>query len=210
MKRFLWACATSLAALALPAFGQESGWYVGGAIGQSKFKFDRGAIEGPFAAAGLGTTGFTYDETDTAWKLFGGYKFNRYFALEGAYLDLGKFSTSSRVISGAPPVNVSFALKTKEAFDLAAVGIVPIGSQFSVFGKLGGYSIKTEGTGSGATTVTGSDRGTGVLWGVGVGYDFARNLGVRAEYELFDKVGNKDKTFEGDVRLLSLGLVYKF
>jgi OmpA-OmpF porin, OOP family len=203
--------AAALAAFASVGLAQERGWYAGGSLGQSRVKFDRGAFEGPFAAAGLGTTGFTFNETDSGWKLFAGYKFNRNFALEGSYRELGEFTASTRVISGSPlaPVNVNFTFKATQGFDLAALGIVPLG-RFSVFGKLGGYCIKTEGSGVGVNTATGSDRGTGFLYGLGAQYELAKNLDVRAEWEMFNKVGDKVKTFEGDIGLLSVGLAYKF
>ncbi|HEU5282508.1 MAG TPA: outer membrane beta-barrel protein, partial [Burkholderiales bacterium] len=64
-----------------PAFAQdEAGFYVGGGIGQSELKD---------ACDGDGLTVTDCDDTDTAWKLFAGYWFNKYFAVEGGYIDFG-------------------------------------------------------------------------------------------------------------------------
>src|SRR5438046_1353139 len=82
----------------------------------------------------------------------------------------------------------------------AVVGNVPLANQFSVFGRLGAYNMRTEMK----VTVSGissseSARNTGFLLGAGVGYDFTRNVGMRVEWEQFNKVGDKDKTGQGDV-----------
>src|SRR5687768_10080042 len=34
-----------------------------------------------------------YDDEDTAFSVFGGYQFNRYFGLEGGYVDFGKLES---------------------------------------------------------------------------------------------------------------------
>ena len=197
------------------AFAQDTGWYIGGAVGQSEADINRGELAADLTAAGLTNTGFTADEKDTGWKLFGGYKFNKYFAVEGAYVDLGKFSASTTVtaVGGVPiaPLGVRASVETKDGLYISAVGIWPVTDKFSVFGKLGVYSIKTTLNVSVAgISLNQSDRNEDVTFGVGVGYDFTKNFGVRGEWERFNKVGNKDKTTEGDVDLLSVGLVYKF
>jgi hypothetical protein len=41
-------------------------------------------------------------------------------------------------------------------------------------------------------------------------YDVSPKFAIRAEWERFDKVGDKNKTGEGDVDLLSVGLKFSF
>ncbi len=203
----------SAAALPTAAFAQDAGWYLGGAVGQSKFDINRGEPAAGFTAAGLTTTGITTDENDTGWKLFGGYKINKYFGVEGTYVDLGKFSASTTITAGLPGVPLGFtaSAKAKDGLYISAVGTWPVTTDFSVFGKLGVYSIKTTVTASVAGISVGdSSRDENVTLGAGVGYNFTKNLGIRGEWERFNKVGNKDKTGEADVDLLSIGLVYKF
>src|SRR5918992_3831300 len=61
---------------------QETGFYVGGALGPSTFK--------EFCAGGPSV--LACDDKDMGWKLFGGYRFSRHFAVEGTYIDWGEVS----------------------------------------------------------------------------------------------------------------------
>jgi opacity protein-like surface antigen len=45
--------------------------------------------------------------------------------------------------------------------------------------------------------------GTDISFGIGLGYDFTRNLGLRAEWEFFN-------TDQGDASLLSVGILFRF
>ena len=204
-------------ALAIPtgASAQDSPWYIGGSIGQSRVKLDTGGLSSDLAAAGMANTGFSANETDTGFKLFGGYRFHPNFAVEGGYAELGKFSASGTVTTfnfvPIVPLPTKVTIEVGQGLHLAVVGNVPLANQFSVFGRLGAYNLRTEMK----VTVAGissseSARNTGVLLGLGAGYDFTGNVGMRVEWEKFNKVGDKDKTGQGDVGLLSVGLVYRF
>jgi opacity protein-like surface antigen len=110
-------------ALALPAAAQMSmsSVYVGGALGQSKFKDACNGIPG-------------CDDKDTSWGLFAGYQLNRNFSAELGYHDLGSVSVPGASIDG-------------NAWELVAVGAWPFTNQFSVYGKLGGYRGELKGGG---------------------------------------------------------------
>ena len=109
------------------------------------------------------------------------------------------------------PLPTKVTIEIGQGLHLAAVANLPLANRFSVFGRLGAYNLRTEMK----VTVAGissseSARNTGVLLGLGAGYDFTGNVGMRVEWEKFNKVGDKDKTGQGDVGLLSVGLVYRF
>jgi OOP family OmpA-OmpF porin len=172
--------------------GPDSGWYVGGSYGQTKF--------------GIDCSGLSCDDTDTGFRVFGGYMGNKHFGVELGYADLGK-STFSGTVLGVPVTGDSKAT----AWDLVAVGVLPIGDKFSVFGKLGMYM------GDGEFTVTGigssSDTTTDLTYGVGVGFDFTKNLGIRAEWQRYQKVSFASSgggNAEGDVDLMSIGILWRF
>ena len=68
----------------------QAGPYVGGALGQSKLKEWCDTGGNPSALAGC-------EDTDTSWKLLGGYRFNRHFAAEASYTDWGEVTATVRV-----------------------------------------------------------------------------------------------------------------
>lgn len=129
------------------------------------------------------------DDSDTAYKVFGGYQFMENFAVELTYADFGTVKEGG----------VEFDQTT---FAVAGVGILPIGPQASVFGKIGINSWDVDAQAcAGGTCVSGSDSGTDPMYGVGFSYDFMMSTSVRVEYEWFeDDIG----------QLLSAGVSFKF
>jgi OOP family OmpA-OmpF porin len=186
----------SAAAFSVPAFAQDAGFYIGGALGQSNFDVDC-----------AGTT--SCDDSDTSWRIFGGYQFNKYFALEFGYADLGETTASVPV----PPFNVNIALETT-LWDLVAVGSLPIGDRFSIFGKFGWYRADTDvnGSAAGLGSLSESDSNTDLTFGIGARYDFMRNLGVRLEWQRYQDVGGEffGATAETDVDVISAAVIWKF
>lgn len=180
----------AVAAFSLPASAQLrapalSGAYVGGSLGQSKFRTDC-------------PSGATCDTSDTAWRLFAGYQFHPNVAAEVGYANLGdaKFS------GGGESAKVEAS-----AWDLSAILSMPLYQQFSVLGRLGLFHSKLETSGS-AGIQTGDKTDTGFTYGVGFGFDFSRNLGLRAEWQRFSKVaGQGDDT---DIDNYSLGVLWRF
>jgi OmpA-OmpF porin, OOP family len=215
-KAVVWAgIALGFVLVAGPLAAQENRLYVGGSIGQSRVKVDTGGLSDDLRAVGLGNSGVSSDNSDTGWKAFVGYRFTPNVAIEGGYVELGKIAATTTITSvngvAVTPTNLKIDMKATEGFHVAGVFGFPLGSQFSAFGKLGGYFMKTKISVSAAGVSAGdTDHNTGLLFGLGAGFDFSRNLGLRAEWERFKDVGDKDKTFEGDVDLLSIGLVYRF
>lgn len=210
-KLFAIALGSFIAAAPVLCNAQDVGWYIGGSFGNSESGIDEQSFQSLVASAGFGNTISGSDEKDSAFKVFAGYRFNRHFALEGGYLDLGSFSVTTRITSGAPPQDLTGVVETKDGLHLAGVGILPIGdSKFSVFGKAGLYSIKstTKFNGAAGSVEAESDRKEDLMFGLGASYDFAKNFGVRVEYERFMDVGTQNN--QGDIDLMSIGLVYRF
>jgi OOP family OmpA-OmpF porin len=204
------ACLVGFAAMnSQPAVAADSGWYGGFGIGQSRAKIDDARITAGLLGAGLTTTSMTDEQHDTAWKLFGGYKFNRNFALEGGYFNLGKFDFTSTT---NPAGTLTGKIKL-QGFNFDAVGILPITEKFSAFGRLGLQIARAKDNfaTTGAVTVGNpnpSKTAANYKAGVGVQYDFTESLGMRGEWENYridDAVGNR-----GDVHMVSVGLVYLF
>jgi len=178
----------SAMALTGPAFAQDSGFYAGLHIGQSS---------ADDACDGISGAGVSCDDKDTAWKILGGYQFNRHLAVEIGYTDLGEVSASGP--GGSASVEST-------AFEVVAVGIFPIADKFSIYGKLGMYRGDTEATAPG---VSESETNNDLTFGFGVRYDFTKNLGVRAEWQKYSDVGGGN-IGESDVDVISVGVIWKF
>ena len=183
--------ALAAAALALAASQASAEAYLGGSIGQSDIDDE--------ITTGLITAG-TVDGKDSAFKIFGGYMFNRHFGIEGAYVDLGEVSYSGNFF-GTP---VTGGRVEVSGVNISALGALPINEQFSVFGKIGLFLWDAEANDTtGGAPFSAKEDGTDLSFGVGVSYNFTRNLGVRAEWEMFEAA-------DADATLLSVGLLWRF
>ena len=200
----------AFAAFAGPlAAAEDAGWYGGVSAGQSRAKIDDARIVGGLIGGGFTAAVIADDDRDTGYKLFGGYRFNRNFALEGGYFDLGKFGfTASTVPLGTLAGNI----KIKGA-NLDLVGSLPLGERFSAFARVGVARAEARDTflGTGFVRVLNPNprkSDTNAKFGLGLQYALTESLGLRAEVERFrinDAVGNK-----GDVDLATIGLIYRF
>ncbi len=87
--------------------------------------------------------------------------------------------------------------------NISAVGTIPLGSGFALFGKAGLFAWESEANDvTGGVPFSGKEDGTDLSFGIGASYDFTKNFAIRAEWERFKAVG--------DIDLLSVGIVYKF
>jgi OOP family OmpA-OmpF porin len=191
------------------AAAADSGWYGGLSIGQSRANIDDERITSGLQGLGLSVTSFTDDDRDVGYKVVGGLKINKNFALEAGYFNLGKFGFTATT---SPPGTLTGDLKYS-GFNLDALGILPLFDNFSAFGRIGVQygQAKDSFAGTGAVAVTDpnpSKRAANYKAGLGVQYDFTDTVGLRAEWERYrinDAVGNR-----GDIDMLSVGLVVMF
>jgi OmpA-OmpF porin, OOP family len=188
----------------------ESYYYVGIAGGEARSQFDEQRLVSSQLSPGVIGSGITgHDTRDGAWRIFGGYQFNRYWALELGYVDLGRFSFTSSIY---PTGSLNGELKARgDTLDL--VGTMPITDNFSIIGRIGANYSRTQsafnGTGN-AALVNGnpSNRKTNMKAGAGLQYAFSPNFMVRAEgerYQLNDPMGGK-----GYINTAMISLVFPF
>lgn len=192
----------------------EKGWYLGAGLGQSKVDINEGAINADALVAGYATASTTSDEKGDVWKLFGGYEFTKNWAVEFAYLDLGKFSADITATGPAARFKLEWAGK---GWSLAGVGTAMVSDTLGVFGKLGAVNwdldykcSKVSGTGACTAPADRSASGTDLIYGVGLKYNLTKQTGLRAEWERLNNIGDKNTTGEGDVDLITVGIQYKF
>ena len=203
----------TLAALALiagpMAQAQDPGWYLGANIGTSKGKIDDARITSGLLGDGFSAATIDNRDRSTGGKLFGGYAFNRYFALEGGYFNLGTFGyTATTVPQGTLDGNLKL-----QGVNFDAVGSLPLSERFSLFARLGVTYAQAKdtfaGTGLGNTlSPTQSKSAANYKFGGGLQYDVSKHVALRAEverYRIDDAVGNK-----GDIDMASLGLLVRF
>lgn len=187
----------------------DSGWYVGGNVGKSLADIDKEGIIDGLQSNGLTTTHYRDDGRDMGFKLYGGYQFNRNFALEGGYFDLGDFNFWATTT----PAGSLHGHMQVRGVNLDLVGLLPITEKFAAFGRIGATYANTKDNfvGTGAVNVLNpnpSKKAASYKFGVGLQYALTPSVGLRGEVERYrvdDAVGNK-----GDVDVVSLGLLYRF
>jgi OOP family OmpA-OmpF porin len=190
---FLLPVAAFLQALvAVPAFSQATTpWYIGAGLGVSRAQH---------ACTGL-PIGVSCDESDTSWKAYGGYRLARYFAVEGGGGALGDV----RAQTGATVLKISGT-----ELELSALGIVPLTSQFSLFGRFGGYRSKVNVSGA----LTGSKSSGNATYGIGMDFNLTRNVDMRAEWQRYQSVRARDDASGAEstanVNVVGAGVLVRF
>lgn len=216
MKKQIVSVVLASAFVAVPAAHAElMGIYAGLSVGQASAKdFPSAAqFDAELASFGITTASSSVDDSDTAYKLFVGYRANKYFAVEASWADLGEATYSAQVTS--PMSGNANASWEASAFALSALGILPLTNQFEVFGKLG-YSlwdadlrVSASSGGVSLGEESADEDGSSVVYGLGASFSFTPNFAVRAEWERYDGIGDDD-TGESDVDMWSVGLQYNF
>jgi OOP family OmpA-OmpF porin len=206
------ALACLAATAACSAFAQDSAYpYVGLSLGQARAKFDQTGINTRLLGSTQQTTSLSADNSDRAWRVFGGYQVNRYFGVEAAFFDLGQFSYASSV---APPANGGVRGNFKlQGGGIDAVGTLPLGDTFALLGRAGLQYAKTRDsfTGDGGVVIanpTPSERAGNYKVGVGLQVTFSPAVQMRIEadrYRMHDGVGG-----QANVNVYSASLVIPF
>ena len=132
------------------------------------------------------SAGTDFSDTTVSFKVFGGYDFNEYFAL-----DLAFFSTlddAEDTIFGVP-IEVSL-----DAFVLRGVGAYPTSENFSLLGSIGYWDGDASALGASASE-------DGITLGIGGKYRF-QAVSIRGEFEWFDS--------DDSIWTVLLGIQYSF
>jgi hypothetical protein len=173
--------AVSMAA-APAAFAQAqeevSGFYLGAGVGQFNAHIDD--------VDDVDATVDDWDEDDTAYKVFAGYRLNRFLAFELDYINLGE--PSGAVVPGR---NVDASV---DGFAPFVVGTLPLGPYFEVFGRAGYYFYDaTRGVEDTLDNrVEFDEESEDIVYGAGIGANLGEKLNLRFEYEKYDLEGLDD------------------
>ena len=168
----------------------DTGFYVGGSIGQSTLKVPSDVTDIP-----------DFDETDTGYKVFGGFNFNLAlfnFGVEGGYTDFGS-------PSGALDTDTILNIDA-DGWSVWGMGGLNLGP-LDVFAKVGTISwdasLTIDGVDPGFNVGDLSDSGSDMAYGLGARFSLG-NWSIRGEWEAFD-IDDTD-----DVYLFSVGLAWQF
>lgn len=232
--------ASSVAAVMLcagtAASAQAEGWYssfTGGAgtIDLSKNTLDA-ALQPQMSTAVTARAGTlagytsTFDDSSGVWAVNVGYQWNRYFAVEIGYLDLGsavytaQFTNSDGNAATVDPAYSFGARFENSGPTLAAVGIFPFGDKFEIHGRGGVLFsrsrftlpvVNTAVTTSTPLTLTSREareRTSDFFVGVGGGWNINQDFTLRADYQRYLDVGDND-TGEADIDVVSLSILFR-
>ena len=182
LKQTVMLGALACAAMATAAYAQEPqdsrGFYLGAGIGQFNAGIDDvndldDAVNG-------------WDESDTAYKIFGGYRLNRFLSFELDYMNLGK--PSGAVVPG---FNVDSSV---DGWAPYVVGTLPLNRWLELYGRAGYYFYDAD---MGVTDtldnrVTFKEDSEDFVYGAGIGANIGDKFNLRAEYERLDREGLDD------------------
>ena len=199
---------TVLVGLATTAAAEDSGFYLGGSVGYVDYDEDKGDVNAALALAGVTGTVLVDDE-DLGWKSFWGYNFNKYMAIEGAYVDLGEVDGDFTVTAPLPGAGKSVV--EVDGFTVLGIGQYPVLEQLDIFAKVGAYFWDAEGritlnSGASQAAFETDEDGTDLVYGAGAAWNFTEHLTVPAEWERYSDVGDDDN----DVDFLSIGIEFNF
>lgn len=182
--------------MTVPVAAHAWDWYGGLGVGQAGHEATGGDLAGP------GFSG-SVDGNDGGWKAFlGMVLWDKYVGAEFGYVDLGMASAKG-TISGS-----AVTAKTEAtAYTASAVGLIPFGDHLGLTIRLGVSNPRADVTVTNAgVTTTSHSTDMKIFGGIGMQYDFSKNMGVRIESERFN-MGSIGSPY---VNLITAGFVYRF
>jgi OmpA-OmpF porin, OOP family len=191
------------------AAAADPGWYFGASGGPSQTDVDEDRIAADLLEQGYSTTFMDDNERDTGFKGFGGYQFNKYWAIESGYYDLGDFGYTSNTV----PLGSLHGVYEGRGMYLDALLHMPFTPKFSAFLRAGAAYTQSRGAfeGTGLVNVTNPnalDDSVDYKFGAGLEYMFTQRFGMRLEaerYRVNDSIDNK-----GDIDMYTAGVVFRF
>jgi len=151
----------------------DESWRVGFSLGKSRMDFS--PAYSPIPGGGVSY----YGDTSDSFKVLFAYRQSRHFGFELGYVDFGDFTAGTDFV---------FVTVNRKDVYADAVGFLPVGDRFDLFGKLG--------------TVL-------MTWKAGIGAEYRIQgvLGLRVEVEQVYDIRNRAGPV-GDIRMVSLGVTF--
>lgn len=148
-----------------------------------------------------------------AWAANLGYQFNKYLALEAGYMTFGQAKATATTAGATATRTDKFG-----GFDVAAKGIIPVSSQFNLFGKVGAVNMHddvdvTANIAGSTLKATGHTNTWVPMIGAGTAFNVSKNvaLTVQDDYAFRTNYTYKGvKTFMPAANDVLAGMTYKF
>ncbi len=194
------------AAISTPVFAADQGFYVAVDVGPAIYSG---------AKSQFSSTNFA---DPSAITLGGGYHFNQNVGVEANYSVLTDSTITTYFLFGG---TVTQTLKAS-SLQVAAVGTLPLGEKFELFGKLGlanttiDYTATPTGLVPAGITQTASASKTNPMFAIGGQFNFNKHFSLRVQYRDLGKVQLPGLFYGGvsapniGVKIISVGGVYNF
>ncbi|MGH8518452.1 MAG: outer membrane beta-barrel protein [Panacagrimonas sp.] len=174
--------AAAALSLAGAAAAQEKTAYVGANAGMTKWNVDWNRTN--------------EDTSGTGYRVYAGYNFHRWFGAEVFYWDLGKTTASPAELKGSG-YGVAGVYNLRFGRDQAA----------RFMARAGLASNKATGN-TASRNFAGTKSSVNAAIGVGMGYDVAKNVMLRADLDLTSIEAADGQA--GGVQMLSAGVTFRF
>lgn len=179
------------------AAAADSGWYLGVGYGDVTGNYEAADFDDGSVSNGA------IDNSDSAWKVFGGYAFGHHLAVELGYVDLhndvdnevtfaGTSDGTSDRFDSLPGGVVSVDIDRVTGIFAVAIGSLPLSKHFSINTKGGAVFWEARQTtmdlGRRDVVVKGED----AIVGVAAEYRFNNGFAIRGEVERYFDMGATD------------------
>ncbi len=183
---------------------EHRGFYLGADLGIANYPDDAS-----FNVADTLLNAGEVNSSPLVFNLNGGYRFNRYFAWEVAWIDLGKVDASLAGNNGSGSLDYSV-----QGPATSVLGILPFNERWEAYVRGGilftDVELAIEGVTSGGTfSGRETSDSSSFYWGLGLKYHITDQWQVKFELNRYD-VGNRRTTGKATIDTASLGVAYRF
>ena len=203
------------------------GPYAGALIGYSDYSGDQSENEQELVDIITGT-GNPYQDlssstenTDIGYQALFGYRFHRFFSAELALAQFGDLKSTAKTEmdfddgNGFVPTSVSLTF-TAGGPVISAIGYLPIGEKFELYGRLGylfasserELTTRVDGQSGGFGNAKGDSQNP--VYGIGFSFHINQVYTIRGEYQQIDDLGQDSRTGTEDLSIMGIGLIVRF
>ena len=156
-----------------------------------------------FVSASIGSAdldedfdGFTVNDSSTAFRLTGGWRFNEHFSLEAGYHNFGDFEAIPGDVPGLDRARLS-----ADGFTFGAAGSLPVSERFALTARAGAFFWNGSAKINNVTVASPDD--VNPFFGAGLSFDVSESFALTADWTRYELDGVNSG-------VASVGLQYRF